>query len=298
MLQRVTVRIPTINDRLEDFRNLFEIWDQVNQYSLDVLFDFSNCYFLRPNAVAFLGGLAHFINYRNGTARFDWSTVRADVLKNLNRNNFTRAFGGPSSQYQQAGNTVTYRQDLRKDEGDICSYLENEWIGCGLVHVSQVLQAHIVGNVWEIYENAFDHANSEIGVFSCGQYFPRKRLLQLSVIDFGVGIPANVRHKMHINGRPVERGAAACMRWAFQPGTSTKDSITRRGMGLELLKSFIKTNHGKLECYSHEGYTLIRDNEVYENLTAFFKGTLVNITLRCDEGYYILGDEAPQEIRF
>ena len=46
-------------------------------------------------------------------------------------------------------------------------------------------------------------------------------------------------------------------------------------MGLELLKSFIKTNQGKLECYSHEGYTLIRDNEVYENLTAFFKGTLV-----------------------
>ncbi len=63
------VSIPTINDNPADFAQLFGIWAQVNDYFEDVLFDFADCRFLRPNAVAFLGGLARLLWRRHQSGR-------------------------------------------------------------------------------------------------------------------------------------------------------------------------------------------------------------------------------------
>jgi len=65
------------------------------------------------------------------------------------------------------------------------------------------------------------------------------------------------------------------------------------------LKAFVKLNKGKLEIFSHEGYALIDENqEIYLNREAFFEGTLVNITFRCDESYYRLTSEATNDTLF
>ena len=65
MAQKV-IQIPTLNDGPYDFARLFEIWNDVNDYFEDIRFDFSRCGFLRPNAVAFLGGLARLVESRMG----------------------------------------------------------------------------------------------------------------------------------------------------------------------------------------------------------------------------------------
>ncbi|MCR5220101.1 MAG: hypothetical protein K6E31_03775 [bacterium] len=65
MMQKV-IQIPTLNDTPYDFLRLFDIWNEVNGYFEDICFDFSYCKFLRPNAVAFLGGLARLIDARMG----------------------------------------------------------------------------------------------------------------------------------------------------------------------------------------------------------------------------------------
>ncbi|MBE8989397.1 hypothetical protein [Nostoc sp. LEGE 12450] len=57
----LTLQIPTVNDNLDDFDSLFQLWQKVNQDCSEVIFDFSKCWFLRPNAVAFLGGLIRLI---------------------------------------------------------------------------------------------------------------------------------------------------------------------------------------------------------------------------------------------
>ena len=72
-------------------------------------------------------------------------------------------------------------------------YLKVKWLRQGWVHVVNYCKAAIAGSVWEIYTNAFEHAQSPIGVFSCGQHYPRRKELQLTVADFGVGIPSTVR---------------------------------------------------------------------------------------------------------
>jgi hypothetical protein len=89
------------------------------------------------------------------------------------------------------------------------------------------------------------------------------------------------------------------LKWAFQPGTTTNPNGVGRGLGLDLLKEFVKINKGRFEVFSHDGYVLIDETqEAYWNRQTFFEGTLVNITLRCDESYYRLASEAVDEPLF
>lgn len=290
----VVLNIPTINDELSDFDNLFSLWSQANDDFLDVTFDFSRCGFLRQNAVAYLGGLARLIQSRYGRLTFNWNTLRSGIRTNLEQNGFMAAFGHTGGPW--FGNSIPYREDLMQDATGVMDYLKSKWLGRGWVHVSDKLRDAIVGRVWEIYANAFEHGQSPTGIFSCGQHFPSRHELKLTVVDFGVGIPSNVRMFFSNDPRAESFGAANCLKWAFRRGTTTKPSGTGRGMGLDLLKDFVKINRGKLEIFSHEGYALIDDaQEVFTNRQTFFEGTLVNITLQCDESFYHFASEVINE---
>jgi len=288
------IQIPTLNDGSGDFQKLFYIWSQANDYFEDVRFEFSQCLFLRPNAAAFLGGLARLIISRHGEVAFDWDSVRSQrVMTNVCQNGFAGNFGYPTSGW--SGNSIPYREDLTRDVGGIMDYLEKYWLGRGWVQVSQRLRDAIVGYMWEIYNNAFEHSGSDIGVFTCGQYFPHNETLVLSVVDFGQGIPAKIRDffRQHADVSSVLKlSGASCLRWAFQAGNTTKVGEPG-GSGLDLLKEFIRVNQGKLEVYSNEGYVIIdKDGERYENRAISFEGTVVHITLHCDENLYHFSDEA------
>ena len=153
----------------------------------------------------------------------------------------------------------------------------------------------------EIYLNAFEHGQSQIGVFACGQHYPKNRELNLTIVDFGVGIPSNVRSYKASNFAPEALVAKHCMEWAFQEGTSTKqgDSAEPRGLGLDLLQDFVIQNKGRLEMFSHEGYVLITDGKIsFAERSIFFEGTMVNISLRCDESYYCLASEVDEKPLF
>jgi hypothetical protein len=288
-----TIQIFTLNDAAWDFQQLFTIWSQTNDYFEEVRFDFSHCGFLRPNAVAFLGGLARLIESRMGRVVFDWSTLRNDAVKtNLCQNGFAEIFGYPSPGW--TGNAIPYREDASLNMNSIMDYLTLNWIGRGWVHVSTRLRDAIAGRMWEIYNNAFEHSGTEIGVFSCGQHFPREEALVLSVIDFGQGIPAKIRGflRQYASEDEVSKlTGAGCLKWAFQAGNTTKVGEPG-GTGLDLLKEFVRLNQGKLEAYSNEGYAIIdRDGERYLNRNISFEGTVFHITLRCDENLYQFRDE-------
>lgn len=161
-------------------------------------------------------------------------------------------------------------------------------VGSRLGAREQDIGDEIVGRLWEIYANAFEHAQSPVGIASCGQHFPRRRELNLTVVDFGVGIPSNVR----VFKKNDEIPSKNAMKWAFQRGTSTKPNGVGRGVGLDLLKEFVRVTGGRLEVFSHEGYALVDDSqETFGELPTFFEGTLVNIVLKCDERFYRLATE-------
>ena len=281
------VHIPTLTDSRADFEILFGIARRVHGfYEKDIVLDFSNCTFLMQNAISVIGGLAKLAENHGNELEFAWSTVRPTVARNLARNGLMEFLGKPALKVSRTA--VPFRHDAGLVEDELVSYLYDSWIGKGRVHLSEALKGAIVGKACEIYVNAFDHGHSPVGVFTSGQHYPKRNLLKLCVVDFGVGIPDNVRGHL----KDPKKSGAESMEWAFRRGNSTKKTEgIARGLGLDILREFVKINNGILEVYSHDGQAIVDDSQNFTSRSAIFPGTLVNITFSCDESFYRLASE-------
>jgi hypothetical protein len=289
----ITINVPRLNDELWDYAQMAMIWRQVMEAGdgVEVTFDFSSCDFLRPNAVVFLGGLARVVQSRGGNAWFLVNTMQSRVQMNLLQNGFAHVMGADVQPWQ--GNSIPYREYPEQAKDEIIHHLKTDWLGRNWINVSDALASAIAGQVWEIFANAFEHSHTPVGVNCCGQYFPRYRELTLAVGDFGVGIPNNVRGFLDLPGLTP----AQAMEWAFTKGKSTAKNVSiPRGLGFDLLKEFVQRTRGRMEVFSHDGYTRIDAKQVsHHNLTPFFAGTLVQIRVLCDDTVYILANELQNE---
>jgi hypothetical protein len=282
------LRVPSLDDGPSDFVKLFGFLADLRDRRTTIEFDLSHCAFLGQNAVAFVGGLIRFVQDNGCSVTVRW-TEDSKLFRHLASNGFNQALGFEAK--RRSSTAIPYREDNTQDKLGIVDYLSNKWLGRGWVHVSEELRDAIVGRAWEIYANAFEHGQSHIGVYSCGQYYPKMGLLKLTVVDFGVGIPHNVRGFL---ADPL-MSSAMCLKWALLPGKTTLPvNDTGRGLGLDLLRGLVAANDGKLELYSHDGYACINQTgETFIDRASSFPGTLLNVTLKCDERLYRLGTEMP-----
>lgn len=256
-----------------------------------VVFDFSQCKFLAHHGVTVLGGVAHHLNNQGVKLTLDLKTLEKKIHTNLAQNGLLHFLGYPDVPWK--GNSICFRHDPAFDKGGIITYLRDNWLGKGWLNISPSCRDWIIAKVLEIYLNAFEHSQSELGVFSCGQHYPKRGRLKLTIFDLGVGIPHNVRT---FQNRPDLPGETA-IQWAFQKGTSTHPLANMtRGLGLDLLREFVSLNQGKIQIYSHDGYAKVDVNNVeYGGRKDPSQGTIVNIDLVCDERYYCLTEELPSK---
>lgn len=282
------VHVPRLGDRFLDWSNLFRTIALVQEHPDPIRLDFSHCSFLASNAVAALG-LA--ISLRQASGRQTtvlWDSFQADVLANLMKNGFAGSYGHKNHPW--TGNTIPFVNHRECNEDVITSFLKDEWIERGWINISSELTSLIVSNVWEAYGNTFEHSGSIVGAFSCGQYFPNMRHLSLTIADAGVGIPANVRNYL---GERDKTGAEA-LKWAFTSGNSTKsEEGISRGVGLELIRNLLAVNGGTLYMFSGDGRATIQNGIIsFQTLSRPVCGTLIHLTLVCDDRRYQLKREA------
>jgi len=294
-MAEIVIPINTLNDTAQDFDVLFNLYRKIattEQPNLN--FDFSNCTFLQQNAVAFLGGLIGLAHSKKAESSVKLGTLKPQIHRHLENNGFLNRFF--PHQYPNKPNSTTaipYREDRKNNSAEYTHYLLNQWLGRGWVAISNELKNYIVTHVIEAYLNVFDHAQSPIGVITCGQFYPNLQLLKIAILDFGVGIPNSVRQYLEKPDMTPEQ----CLMWAFEANNTTKaagrDAISR-GVGLKQLKSFIPLNEGTLEIYSDHGYVCIdRTGEKFINRPNGFQGTCVQITLKCDTQFYKMPTEPP-----
>lgn len=296
----VVVPVPTINDDISDFEILFSIFNgimyklnEINAISREPLYpiylrlQFRKCRFLRQNAVVFFGGMIVYLSrFFNGVI-IDHDTMSDKIRTNLHQNGFSEFFGSRVSPWQ--GNSILFRRDIFYDKASIIDeYLRSGWLAKGWINISPSLGNLIIGNIWEVYANAFEHSETPIGVFSCGQHYPKRKELTLSVVDFGVGIPENARRTI-----PGITDSIQALQWAFTRGsTSKKELDLGRGLGLSLLEEFIQINRGRMQIFSHDAAIIFTPTKrITRKLGSFFQGTFFNITLKCDERIYVLSEE-------
>lgn len=289
-----TISIPRINDDPRDFDTLFSIW-KACQDPQHIDLDFANCDFLKQNAVAFLGGMIAHIKSEGRSVFLRDETLSPALRRNLEQNGFLYEMGLDVPPWD--GNSVPYRQDRQPDMDTISRYLREKWIGRGWLNIHPDLTEAIVGNVLEIYSNAFTHGYSPIGVYSCGQRYPQLEELKITAIDFGIGIPQSVRQYLQSTGKPYAIPDDKTLQMAFREGFSTRPGLG--GLGLKLLKEFIHLNNGRLDIYSHSGHAIIdAAGERYEMMSTFFQGTVVNITINIDRKFYYLSAESSNQTPF
>jgi hypothetical protein len=285
------VDVPTIYYNSQCFKKLFELWKIISDLpddSLDVTFNFSKCRFLAHNGVAFLGGLAHCIEVRGGIYNFHWDSLAPKIKMNLAQNGFLKEFGHRETPWD--GNSIPYRRDMMTNDDIIKGYLREKWLGKNWVILTKSLESAIVSRVYELYNNAFEHSHSKIGVFSCGQHYPQKKRLHLTIVDFGQGIPVTVCSLQSNQALST----IDAMKWAFALGNSTVQSNISRGLGLNLLQDFLTKNQGGLKIFSNHGYVYLKEGRMeYEVQETNFSGTLFNLELQCDESLYDLEPDLP-----
>ncbi|WP_353171837.1 hypothetical protein [Acinetobacter rudis] len=190
------------------------------------------------------------------------------------------------------------------DETTLTEYLESGWLSKNRLKLSPQLKSEIISRIVEIFMNSYGHGVSNqvhhnLGVYSCGEYDSKLKQLHLSVLDFGIGIAKNVM-TTHLD----ITDQVDALNWALQQGNSTNtDSINTdipRGLGFELLRKFVMANEGKLRIYSNSVQACTTSNGVFETQESKFSfpGTLVSITINCDDKYYILTNETTHTAYF
>jgi hypothetical protein len=146
-------------------------------------------------------------------------------------------------------------------------------------------------SIFEIFGNAVLHSRTQQGIFSCGQFFPKRHRLDFSVADLGVGILQNVRD----NG--LYLSAEAAIQWATEEKNTTKRGPVPGGIGLKVLGEFIDLNGGALHIVSDAGYWK-RENRTTTTapFNYPFPGTVVTVEINtADTNSYKLTSELSTE---
>ncbi len=143
-------------------------------------------------------------------------------------------------------------------------------------------------SIFEIFSNAVWHSRTQLGIFSCGQFFPTKGLLNFTVADLGVGIRQNIQDYVGL-----DLAAEDAIVWATEENNTTRRGPIPGGLGLKLLREFIDLNGGCLQIVSDAGFWQTKDERVSTaRLGHPFPGTVVYIGINtADLNSYCLPSE-------
>ncbi|MBW2557677.1 MAG: hypothetical protein JRD69_02370 [Deltaproteobacteria bacterium] len=151
--------------------------------------------------------------------------------------------------------------------------------------MSPGLQKKFRESIFEIFSNAVLHSKTEMGIFSCGQFFPKRDRLDFSVTDLGIGIRQNVNDSTKLDLSPEK-----AIRWATEGQNTTKRGQIPGGLGLKLLGEFIDLNGGCIQIVSDAGYWRRERGEISTaRLSLPFPGTVVSVEINtADKQSYAL----------
>ena len=142
----------------------------------------------------------------------------------------------------------------------------------------------------ELFNNIKDHTRLDIGSIFV-QHYPTENRINISLSDFGLGIPAKVRETV------PGLGDSEAVVQAVKEGFTSKSTPGNAGLGLDyLLKTVVGTNSGEVTIYSSHAIVRFRkanDGKIAPFMSkkvGFCPGTTIDINLRTD-----LIERLPQE---
>jgi hypothetical protein len=282
------IPIGAIRSDKKGFSNLAELAVELKPYSFDTIqVDFSGCEWFDANMSAALGVIfAHTVDRFN---TIELIGLPEKIKNILMRNHFLTEFGWPV-QKDAYGTIVPYQRfSINNEVRYFVSYLNSHYIGKDIPDMSNALSECFKKSILEIFVNATMHSESELGVFACGQYFPKKQRLDLCIADAGIGIRRKIYKECGLRMNSDE-----AIQWALQEGNTTRKGNIPGGLGLKLIQEFVKINKGRIQIVSDRGYwEFDLSGEIITRMDKAFPGTVINIEIdTADTNSYYLRSEA------
>jgi len=292
------IHIPQLNEyssNIKRWNNFLFTINPIFQRSEQICFNFKKCGFISAEGIALLAGLKFLRDVQGYQTTIDENTIRKKVRIVLERSGFLGLFG--SEQFDVKGTLgdaattlpIYRRQNL--DKNGIVSYIDTKILSrTEMPDMSELLRKEIRKAFFEIFSNIFTHSKSPIGGIVCGQIFPRDKKIQIVFYDAGVGIAQNVR-----NFQLSIRSDEEAIEWSLRKGTSTLSSESvSRGLGLYLIRMFLKANGGEFRIYANKGAVMeFNGRREIKSLLSPIKGTLIDmrIIIRNDIKYTLFSED-------
>jgi signal transduction histidine kinase len=288
----VIYRLPDVRSDETGFWALAWLWNsaQTREYS-KIELDMTRCTWFDANMCAALGAVLARIADRLNTVEI--VDLRSDVENVLRRNGFLTHFGYPTADDRQR-TTLPYRRLRLTDAGRFEDYLRDQLVGKGIPEMATGFGRVFKQSLFEVFENAVHHSQSSAGVFVCGQFYPIRHCLDISIADAGVGIPANVERFLGQSIAPEQ-----ALAWALEKGNTTKRGELPGGVGLKFLKDFVAKNGGELAIASGRAfYRFAEAADSVQPLEFPFPGTVVNLEIDTTDTktYSLDGEVSPENI--
>jgi anti-anti-sigma regulatory factor len=260
------------------------------------IIDFSNCVYFDANLAAALGAILGDLKELGHKFKLRISR-KSKIFDTLARNGFLNVWE-PKMFVAEKENFIKYQQFLSNQSNEFKQYID-EWLmrKQRFPKHTKLAGDYIQENIYEIYANAIGHGDTKY-VYSCGEYKPESNTLDMTIVDCGKTIPYNVNEYMRKTGQE-ELDPQDAIDWAFIDGNTTKKDTG--GLGLGILKDFIRMNKGCLHMISGNAFLEFSDTKNESiRLEPGFPGTIVNMQFRFDDdkNYYMESEKRSNMIDF
>jgi len=283
-----------INSNHHGFEQLIGLHHQLISTS-DSTFelDLSKTQWFDANMCAVLGAVLVFAQKNKRLKISINRTIQKGVEDIMQKNGFLCHYGWDEE--PDIYDTVFKFECFESNEtGRFSEYIEKYFVkgGRGLPKMSSQLLGRFRVSIYEIFENAREHADSKHGVFVCGQYFPKNKRIAFSIVDLGIGFQKKIRNSLNLKLKPNE-----AIDWALSECNTTRDPSAGKpgGIGLKLIREFIEKNNGRLIIVSDAGYwELTEKGKIEMRQFEFpFPGTAVTFEIDTSDTkeYYLEGED-------
>lgn len=266
------MRLGSIRNDYSGYREMIDFYYEHRHSFIDTI-SLSLGGWFPANTCSFLGALLYLLQKSLNTIEIDPGGAR-DILT---RNGFLSFFGNQKIP-DHKNTTISYQMLDPSDDRYFNNYVFKELLSKpDLPKMTIALRKKLAESIYEIFINAKMHSGTE-KIFTCGQFFPGKHVIEFMITDIGIGIPESINRRFG-----VKLDSITAIDWAMKSGHTTKQGVSG-GIGLALLQEFIRQNKGKIQVISRDGFWELNEVGVQTNVFPNeFPGTAVNIYVRTDD---------------
>lgn len=250
-------------------------------------YNFTGLNFIDSTGVTVFSNLIEYLKMHKVQQKFIGINLNSDAIKFLDDSEFFLRYLGKKLNPHSKPRETTIPLKLVKHQQSYV-WIENnciDWLSTRL-KISKKSLVEIKLCLQELFNNIKDHSGWDIGCIFV-QHHPNINKIKISLSDFGVGIPSNVRKidKSISDGEAIIR--------SMEEGFTTKTSQRNRGVGLHLLASTVIRNNGALSIRSHAGYVFCSQSGIrdFSKEGQFYPGTVLEIELNTLNFDSTLADE-------